>query len=91
MTPEEDKLIQDHPIESFYYNADDFATFQSALTESYPEPDTMEHLVYCEDGFYFHKGSMPFKGLLKQDLCFPSLREGQGIFTMPCTSQENRL
>lgn len=67
MTPEEEKLIQDHPIESFYYNADDFATFQSALTEPFPKPDTMEHLVYCEDGFYFHKGSMPFKALLKQD------------------------
>ena len=67
MTPEEEKLIQDHPIESFYYNADDFATFQSALTESFPEPDTMEHFIYCEDGFYFHKGSMPFKAILKQD------------------------
>lgn len=64
MTNEE--LVEKYPVyEVEHY---DFSTFREAITEPFPKQGTQEYDTFCQYGFTFGKGGIPFSAVLKQDM-----------------------
>lgn len=63
MTNEE--LVEKYPV--YEVEHFDFSTFREAITEPFPKPGTQEYDTFCQYGFTFGKGGLPFSAVLKQD------------------------
>ena len=71
-------LIEQYPVYTTYY--DGIRTLYYAVTNPFPNPETVGHGIFCEAGITFSKGGMPFQATLKQD---SETREGY-LDIVPC-------